>query len=201
MEVILIRHGMTAGNARRRYIGRTDLPLSEEGAALARAAGSDPGVRTVYVTPLRRTRQTAAILFPNARQITVDGLREMEFGDFENRSAAEMADDPAYRAWVDSDCLAPCPNGESRSEFCARVCAAFCAALDDAAARGAERAVFVVHGGTIMSVLFALDDCAGAYYSYACGNCGGWRCEARQEGGTWVLTDVERVERKLENDL
>jgi len=38
---------------------------------------------------------SAAILFPNAQQRVCTGLREMTFGDFEGRSAQEMADDPA----------------------------------------------------------------------------------------------------------
>lgn len=190
MEVILIRHGQTAGNALRRYLGRTDVPLSEEGTALVKAAGSDPGVGTVYVTPLRRTRQTAALLFPNARQITVDGLREMEFGDFENRSAADMADDPAYRAWVDSDCLAPCPNGESRSEFCARVCAAFEAIVKDAAARGEETVVFVVHNGTVMATLEHFARPRQEYYAFAVKNCKGYRCQVSCSEAPFVLTDL-----------
>lgn len=197
MQVTLIRHGQTAGNALRRYIGRTDEPLSPEGARLAAEAGSDPARETVYVSPMRRARRTAEILFPNARQIVLDDLREMDFGDFEGRSAADMERDSAYRAWVEGGCMAPCPNGEGQADFTRRVCAAFCAALDDAAARGAAEAVFVVHGGTIMSVLSALSRPAGAYYSYACANCGGWRCTARRENGAWVLTEAERAETTL----
>lgn len=47
MQVMLIRHGQTAGNAQRRYIGRTDEPLSPEGIALSEAAGRDPALREV----------------------------------------------------------------------------------------------------------------------------------------------------------
>ena len=100
MQVILIRHGMTEGNELRRYIGRTDEPLSEKGAAQAGAAGRDPELEAVYVTALRRTGQTARLLFPNARQTVVAGLEEMDFGEFENRSARDMEGDSAYRAWV-----------------------------------------------------------------------------------------------------
>ena len=32
------------------------------------------------------------------------GLREMDFGDFEGRSAAELKEDVRYHAWVDSWC-------------------------------------------------------------------------------------------------
>lgn len=190
MQVTLIRHGQTPGNALHRYIGRTDEPLSPEGEVLAAGAGADRSVERVYVSPMRRTRQTAAILFPNACQIVLDDLREMDFGDFEGRSYADMEHDAAYRAWVDGSCMAPCPNGEGRADFTRRVCAAFQDALADAQRRGADAAVFVVHGGTIMSVLSALARNAGEYYSYACGNCGGYRCTAHREDGGWVLEDV-----------
>ena len=81
MTVWLIRHGRTEWNDTGRYQGQTDLPLSNEGAAeLARA---DFSPKTVYVTPLKRTQETARILFPDARQIVIDDLREMDFGAFE----------------------------------------------------------------------------------------------------------------------
>ena len=178
MQVILIRHGKTQGNAELRYIGRTDEPLSGDGVALAERLGADLSVGKVYVTPLRRTRQTAAILFPNAEQIVVDDLREMDFGDFEGRSYAEMERDAAYRVWVDGDCLAACPNGECRTDFTARVCAAFEAAVRRAAGQGEETLIFVVHGGTIMAIMerFALP--RREFYSYGVKNCCGYCCNA-----------------------
>ena len=96
-RVYLIRHGLTEGNRLRRYIGRTDEPLCAAGRA-ALSAAPLKGIETVYVSPLLRARETAAILFPHARQIVVDGLREMDFGAFENRSADDMKNDAAYRA-------------------------------------------------------------------------------------------------------
>ena len=55
MQVMLIRHSKTAGNAQRRYIGRTDEPLSAEGIALAETVGQDLTLQKVYVTPLIAT--------------------------------------------------------------------------------------------------------------------------------------------------
>ena len=114
MEVYLFRHGQTPGNAAHRYLGITDEPLSELGRETAKRAGSDPTVSEVLVSPLRRTQMTASILFPNARQIVCQGFREMDFGDFEGRSAQEMADDPDYRYWVEAtECMGPCPHGDA----------------------------------------------------------------------------------------
>ena len=188
MQVTLIRHSKTPGNAELRYNGRTDEPLSKEGIALAEQAGADLSVETVYVTPLQRTQQTAAILFPMAEQIIVDDLREMDFGDFEGRSYTEMEHDEAYRAWVESGCLATCPNGEGRAGFSERACAAFEAVVRQAAKRGEEALTFVVHGGTIMAVMERFVQPKQDYYSYSVKNCQGYRCRV-ETVGTLTLTD------------
>ena len=188
MQVILIRHSKTPGNAQSRYIGRTDEPLSREGIALAEQIGADLSVGTVYVTPLQRTRQTAAILFPKAAQIVVDDLREMDFGDFEGRNYAEMEHDAAYRAWVDSGCLTPCPNGEGRPAFSKRVCAAFESVIRHAAERGEEILTFVVHGGTIMAIMERFVQPKQDYYSFSVKNCQGYRCRVETDGEL-TLTD------------
>lgn len=153
MRIELIRHGRTAWQAEGRYQGRTDLPLSGEGAAELRPSGRDPAA--VYVTPLRRTAETAAILFPRAELIPVAALAEMDFGVFEGRNFREMERDEDYRAWVDGMCLGRCPGGESKEEFCARVCPAFAALVDRALARGEEEMIIVAHGGTQMAVMEA----------------------------------------------
>lgn len=201
MNVILIRHGATAGNALRRYIGRTDEPLSAEGIRQAKAAGNDPGLPLVYVTPLVRTQQTASILFPNARQIVTDGLQEMDFGIFEGRSASEMESDSDYRGWVDSGCLAPCPGGESKEAFEKRVQNAFAAAVSShIRAEGADGvpAVFVVHGGTIMAILEGFARPSMSFYEGHTENAAGFRCRLivrETEPFSFFLTDITRIDR------
>ena len=196
MRIVLIRHGMTPGNALRRYIGKTDDPLSEEGRRLARRAGGSATLKRVYVTPLRRTQQTAEILFPNAEQIVVDGLREMDFGVFENRSADEMENDAVYRAWVDADCIPPCPEGESMSGFAERVCRAFEALLRPLLAQGKERAVFVVHGGTVMAILQKYARPEMSFFDCLMKNCEGVSCalSPAADGLPFTLTEVKRME-------
>ena len=90
----------------------------------------DPAV--VYVSPLKRARETASILFPKAVQVVIPELAEMNFGKFEGRNYKEMENDPDYRAWVEGMCLGKCPGGESREEFCARTCEAFLEVLRQA---------------------------------------------------------------------
>jgi len=151
MKLYLLRHGLTEYNTRKYYQGKRDLPLSQEGRDLLRRADFEPKV--VYVTPLMRTAQTAGILFPDARQEVVEGLREMDFGIFEGRSDAEMAGEPEYEAWIASEWQLPCPEGEVWSDFADRSCAALDTLIRRAHAEGRDRLVIVAHGGTQMAVL------------------------------------------------
>lgn len=149
--VYLIRHGRTALQAEKRYQGITDAPLSPEGRAELTRAKIRPA--RVYVSPLCRARETASILFPQADQIVVPDLHEMDFGAFEGRNYMEMENDPDYRAWVDGLCLGPCPGGESRDQYCDRVCRAFGEVLSLAEKEGDDPVVIVAHGGTQMALL------------------------------------------------
>lgn len=167
----LIRHAATAGNLAKRYIGRTDEPLCAAGRAQARArAAAAPDVDLLFCSPLRRCRQTAALLFPAQAQHIVDGLRECDFGLFENRTAVEMENDPAYCAWVAGDCAGAIPGGESVAGFQARCCAAFAATLRLVPEGNA--AAFVIHGGCIMAILARYAVPRRPFYSYRVENCG-----------------------------
>lgn len=177
MRTLLIRHGKTPGNAERRYIGVTDEPLSEEGRAEAERVGADRSVKLVFVSPLLRARQTASILFPEAEQRVVPDLRETDFGVFEGRNADEMVDDPKYREWVDGMCLGACPGGESRGDVSRRAVPAFIQAVREAEDAGVEEAVFVTHGGVIMSVLEELAVPRRDYYEYQVKNLCGWQAD------------------------
>lgn len=156
MLIYLLRHGATAYNAESRYQGRRDIPLSPAGRLSLTRADFSPD--TVFVSPLSRAAETAAILFPGAKRIPVPGLTEMDFGVFEGRTWREMEHDGDYRAWVEGGCLGRCPGGESRGEFSARVCSVFAGLVDEALAGRAERLVIVAHGGVQMAALerFAL---------------------------------------------
>ena len=189
----MIRHSKTEGNEQRRYIGRTDQPLSESGIELAREAAKvyareidEPD--EVYVTPLMRTQMTAQILFPHAKQIVVDGLREMDFGIFEGRNADEMKDDAAYREWVAGMCRGSCPEGEKKDEFSERVCHAFSKLVHEEAAQK-DMLVMVLHGGTIMSICERYALPKTDFYDIFLTNCQGVMLEAACDGDSLKLTN------------
>jgi len=175
MTIWLLRHGRTAFNDERRYQGQLDIPLSPAGAAELYAAELAP--ERVFVSPLCRARQTARLVFPTAVQTVVDDFAEMDFGDFDGRTADEMAHDAAFRAWVDGNCTAACPNGERRADFCARTCAAFERVLLGEVERQAKDLVIVAHGGTLRAVM---ERCAlpeRDYFDWMCGNGCGYRLD------------------------
>lgn len=191
MLIVLLRHGETVYNEQHRYQGVSDVPLSERGREKLRADDNAPD--EVIVTPLCRTKQTAAILFPNAKQIVCDDLREMDFGDFEGRTYDEMKDDAAYGAWLDSGCETACPNGESRAAFCERVCHAFEACVDEASARGEALLVIVAHGGTQMAAMSRFVLPHWDYYEWNAPNAGGFVLDASQWRARRVLRVVKTV--------
>ena len=153
MKLYLIRHGKTAGNLLGRYIGTTDEPLCEEGKKALRENLPYPAVQVVYTSSLKRTRETAEILYPGIPLRVREGFNECDFGKFENKNYRELSGDREYQAWVDSGGILPFPEGESREEFTERTLCAFSHAVKELLEEGMMTAALVVHGGSIMSIL------------------------------------------------
>ena len=187
-ELILIRHGKTAGNLLGRYIGsRTDEPLCDEGRE-GLAGKQLPEVERLYVSPMKRCVETAEILWPefdrkNIQKVT--DLRECDFGDFENKNYKELSGNGDYQAWIDSNGTLPFPNGESMDLFKSRCREAFAQIVEevsgaeqkwkDSGETGIFRAGIVVHGGTIMAILEQYGYPKRAYFDYQVKNGCGYR--------------------------
>lgn len=197
MRLFVMRHGSTAGNAERRYVGRrTDEPLSAEGLRQCGRAGSLPDVDVVYVSSLQRALETARRCFPAAELRPAEGLEEYDFGVFEGLTAQEMENDPAYRNWVEGGCVGACPGGESRAQFVERTCATFERIVHEAARRGEERVVIVAHGGTIMAVFSSFAQQDGQqrdYFSWHVDTCEGYRAELDVDEEPLCLRECRHV--------
>ena len=127
-RMLLLRHGQTAYSAERRFLGRRDLPLTEQGVEQAGAAAarlrSHPSVAAVVSSPLLRTRATAEKV---GAELGVpvscdDDLVETDFGAWEGHTFAEIQQRwPAELAdWLASPEVAP-PDGESFAMVARRV--------------------------------------------------------------------------------
>ena len=187
-ELILIRHGKTAGNLLGRYIGsRTDESLCDEGRE--ELAGKQlPEVERLYVSPMKRCVETAEILWPGfdrKKMQKVTDLRECDFGDFENKNYKELSGNRDYQAWIDSNGTLPFPNGESMDAFKSRCLEAFARIVEEVSGAEQEwiasgktgifRAGIVVHGGTIMAILEQYGYPKAAYFDYQVKNGCGYR--------------------------
>ncbi|MCD7730883.1 MAG: histidine phosphatase family protein [Oscillospiraceae bacterium] len=169
MKIIFIRHGKTQGNLRGAYIGRTDEELCLEGIAEIKSK-KYPLADVVIASPMKRCLQTADIIYPDAKKIICNDLRECDFGDFEGKSYSELNGDDYYQKWIDSFGSLPFPNGEPHENFTERCCGAFERLADEYF--GSDIA-FVVHGGTIMAVLEGFSVEGGGFYDFGVKNgCG-----------------------------
>lgn len=144
--LLLVRHGPTEWTAERRLQGRTDIDLSGAGrreARRLREVVAEWMPRTVVVSPLARTRSTAAIL-SDLVPVVDDRWAEASLGRWEGRTPDELGRD--YTRWR-SGTLVP-PGGEDLDALEARVADA---AHDAAALPGPV--LVVTHGGVIRAAL------------------------------------------------
>ena len=125
---ILLRHGQTQHSAERRFSGTSNPELTETGREQAKRAASAlqsfGRIDAIVASPQARAQQTAeyAAEALGLSIATDDGLRELDFGDFEGLTRDEVVakDAEAFENWQASPNNAP-PSGESLSSFHRRV--------------------------------------------------------------------------------
>lgn len=84
----IMRHGKTEWNKKQKLQGRTNVPLSDEGRSMAKAAKEETdkiNIDICFTSPLERARETAEIVLEDRDipVITDDRLMEMSFGEYE----------------------------------------------------------------------------------------------------------------------
>ena len=152
----LIRHGKTLGNDEGRYIGVTDLPLSDDGKFILSGIKEKyiyPTVQIAYSSPLVRCQETADIIYPDIFVQTVEDLREYDFGAFENRTIEDLRTDSDYKKWTEEAMFSPPPQGEDKNNFDERIISAFEEILKDMMARDITNAAVFTHAGVISMLL------------------------------------------------
>lgn len=150
-RLLLIRHGQTLWNAKKRYSGLINIGLSKIGrlqAAKLRKRLKDRPIHKVYASDRKRAIQTAQIAFAGIEIEKVPDLREVHFGVFEGLTHKEiMQKHPLiYKKWLKDPFSVIIPEGESLKDFKRRVTGA----LKKIILLNRNKTVAVVsHGGAI----------------------------------------------------
>jgi probable phosphoglycerate mutase len=113
--VYLARHGDTAWSLSGQHTGLTDLPLTPEGEARARALAprlAGVAFALVLTSPLARVMRTCELAGFAERAIPDRDLIEWNYGEYEGRRTADIvAERPGWKLFRDG-----CPGGESPAQ-------------------------------------------------------------------------------------
>jgi len=156
-RLVLVRHGETDWNADSRVQGHQPTLLNRRGRLQARLladrlAREQP--RNLYSSDLPRAMETAEVIAAKLGLTAVPApeLREMNFGQWEGRTFAEIEQDgPAtFAAWISSDFRQAPPGGESADDLRERVIAFLARLLER---HRHQTTALVTHGGPCKYVI------------------------------------------------
>lgn len=187
IKINIIRHGKTELNEKHCYIGITNAPLSQNGKDEIIAKNKlriYPSCELLFVSPMRRVKETASIIYPDKEQIEIEEFREMDFGSFEGKNYNELKDNNYYRKWIDEsrgisvdelkskygeiscetdDVILP----EKMSDFTERVLSGIKKVIKSS--NNIKEVSIVAHGGTIMALSSMVDNSDFYKYMVSCG--------------------------------
>ncbi|WP_027408640.1 histidine phosphatase family protein [Anoxybacteroides tepidamans] len=156
LALTFLRHGMTKENMEKRYIGFSDVPLLPQ--EMKRLQETDrstyPSADIIVASDLQRCRQTCDLLFGAALPVyPMSEWREINFGDWEGKTFAELKDVREYQRWLQSPLAAAPPNGEHYRDFKQRIEQALTKTIELAWQANASHLVIITHGGPIRYIL------------------------------------------------
>jgi probable phosphoglycerate mutase len=119
-RVYIVRHGETEWSLSGQHTGTTDIPLTENGRAVARRLRPILAVESfalVLTSPLGRARETCELAGLGARAVIEPDLREWNYGEYEGLTPKQIhAVKPGWMIFRDG-----CPGGETPAQVSARV--------------------------------------------------------------------------------
>jgi broad specificity phosphatase PhoE len=118
--VFAMRHGETAWSASGRHTSTTDLPLTENGRRLAerlRPVLASETLPRVFVSPMRRARETCELAGLGNAAVIEPELTEWHYGEYEGLTPEQVHKKaPDWLIFRDG-----CPGGEMPEQVGARV--------------------------------------------------------------------------------
>ena len=194
LHLHFIRHGRTTAPAGV-LLGATEAPLSEHGRRQCAGLGLRlPKELPCLCSPMLRTRQTLEELRGQGAVAGVvfdDRLREIDFGEWEMKSFAELVEQGAdISAWQEyyHFCF---PGGESIADFVARLQTLVDEWRLQAAKEKDSQLLIITHGGVIRTMLCLLLGIDHKNYLVFDIGYGSWTTVAFHSGGG-VLAGLNR---------
>jgi probable phosphoglycerate mutase len=118
-KVYVVRHGETTWSLSGQHTGVTDIPLTENGRAVARRLQpilAKPSFALVLTSPLSRARETCELAGFGDRAVVERDLMEWNYGEYEGLTPKQIhAKRPGWMIFRDG-----CPGGETPEEVGAR---------------------------------------------------------------------------------
>lgn len=188
MRIYLIRHGRQASR-----LCNVDVELSPEGFRQAALVGErlvGRGIQIVYSSALTRAAQTAqaANLYWNVEHVTIQELREIDFGQMEGLRDEEIlerfGDLKKEQQKMEAD--VPYPSGERAGDVIRRVMPV----LERIGQGPEEQAAVVTHGGVIrcaVSHILGMEPAKYRLLGTNLENCGITELEYDRERGRFTL--------------
>lgn len=156
-RLFLIRHGETEANLEKRYQGLTDYGLNERGISQAEKVGfrlAREPLSIIYSSTLKRARETAEkiAVHHNLEVITVETLKELNFGNWEGLTAEEIGRlyPEIFQKWTKGEFDIQIPGGENRKLFLERINQAISTIIEE---HQGQTVAVVTHGGPIKSII------------------------------------------------
>ncbi|MBM7701993.1 histidine phosphatase family protein [Metabacillus iocasae] len=150
LVITCIRHGLTAANREKRYIGWTDVSLCQDGMDSLKSSQlliDRPDI--IISSDLIRCVETTKLLFPGISYSPSSSWREINFGAWELRTYEDLKEKPHYQNWLNDPFNVSPIQGESFYEFSIRIWQAWDELIHLLMSRKYRHAVIVTHGGPL----------------------------------------------------
>lgn len=162
-RVILVRHGETAWNHERRFLGQSNPGLNETGEIQAQKAAdilSGEKIDRLYSSDMLRATETSQLII-QGHDVSVKEIpffREINFGMWEGLTFEKIqAHYPALlNKWIEDPFKVRIPEGETGEEVWCRVLKGW--EIICAGASGKDTVGIVAHGGTLRLLLCHLTE-------------------------------------------
>lgn len=155
MNLYLIRHGETEYNKNKYYYGRDDVAINEIGIIQCEKISKileKIDFKTVYISEMKRTQQTAQIILKNRKYKIIKDSRinERNFGVFEGKNYNKIKElyPQEWKNWCEDWKNAAPPEGESYVQFYSKI-KDF---MDDILKIKDDNVLIVSHGGVIRCI-------------------------------------------------